>query len=168
MGKQKKKKLLYFYFNGDLHKALHANRPADILTAWNYPKGKMMKYSLSLVLKEGGRAFTSGEVMRMLGRSWNTIVRAIDTGAIHPPQKNYTLDEHRRDYAFKWSEDDVMALHSYLKTVHRGRPRKDGKITSQKDLPNAAELRAMMRQNTVLYVKNESGKFVPTWEAQKF
>lgn len=99
----------------------------------------------------------------MVDRGWRTINNAITNGDIERPQITYSLDENRNEYAFYWREEDIMALHDYLKTVHFGAPRKDGRVTP-KELPTNSELRAMIRQGTVLYVK-DGEKFVPTWRA---
>lgn len=165
--KKKPKPLLYFFYNGELHKRIHVNRGADLITAWNYPKGKMCKHILSDVRKNGQTAFTTKQVCAMLGRSPKTVKLAISDGHIHEPQYSYGLDEKRNKFAFFWSEKDIMELHEKFMNTHIGRPRKDGMVTTGK-LPTASELRAMIRQNTILYVKNDSGEFVPTWQAEKF
>lgn len=160
----KTKPLRYFFYRGDLHKKIHINRPNDTIVAWNYPKGKVERYVYSDVRKNGGQAFYTGEVAKMVNRHPITLRRAMEDGMIREPQQSYGLDEERNPYAYFWSEKDIMELHDYLKTVHYGRPRKDG-LTAPLNLPTAAELRAMIRQGTVFYVK-EGDKFVPTWKAE--
>lgn len=160
-------KLLYFYYNGDLHKKYHIHRGNDVLTAWNYPKGKMEKYVYSDVRKNGSKAFSTKQVCNMLNRGRTQVEMAIVNGMFPAPQHSYSVDENRNMFAYYWSEQDILNAHEYFSTVHRGRPRKDGLITPQA-LPTRAELRAMIRQGTVFYVQTESGEFVPTWEAEKF
>jgi len=167
MSTKRKKTLRYFFYNDELHKKLHINRAEDVITAWNYPQGRVMKYIYSDVRKRGEKAFSTPEVMKLVRRGRGTVLGAVDDGNIPRPQFTYGLDENRNLYKYYWSEKDIMALHAYLKTVHIGRPRHDDKITPG-NLPSAAELRAMMKQGTVLYVKTESGEFVPTWQAEKF
>jgi hypothetical protein len=48
-------------------------------------------------------------------------------------------------------------------TVHIGRPRKDGRVTPGR-MPSKAELRALMRHDTMTYVKNADGEFTPVWK----
>lgn len=164
--KPKKKPIRYFFYNGDLHKKLHINRGADLITAFNYPQGKAMKYSYTDVKRNGEKAFSTKQVAEMLNRAQRVIEKEGRSGNIHRPQAQYGL-EHRRDHAYYWSESNIMELHAYLCTVHKGRPRNDGVVTPWR-LPTVAELRAMMRQGTVYYVKDDDGNFVPTWEAEKF
>lgn len=164
--KPKTKPLRYFFYRGDLHKKIHINRGDDVITAWNYPKAQVFQYVYSDVRKNGEQAFSTRQVEKLVRRTRRTIAEAISGGWIRPPQRTYGMDANRNGYAYYWSEKDIMELHDYLKTVHRGRPRKDGRITPQ-DLPTASELRAMIRQGTVFYVK-VGDEFVPTWQAEKF
>lgn len=161
--KPKVKPLRYFFYRGELHKKIHINRGDDVITAWNYPKHKVEVYVYSDVRRNGEQAFTTQQVKKMVRRGRAIISKAINEGMIPAPQLTYSLDENRGTYAYYWSEKDIMNLHDYLKTVHIGRPRLDGRVNSGK-LPSAAELRAMIRQGTVFYVK-VGDEFVPTWEA---
>lgn len=165
--KKKKKPLRYFFYKGDLHKKLHINRGADLITAWHYRAGKPVKYSYTEVKKNGKRAFSTAEVAKMVKRDHWGILSHISNGHIRPPEMNYSLDENRNTYAYYWNEDNIMELHDYLKTVHIGRPRKDGEITAGRGLPNARELRALIRDNRIYYVENDKGEFVPTWDADR-
>lgn len=167
MSRRKKprvKPLRYFFYRGDLHKKIHIHRPNDIVIAWNYPKGATERYVYSDVRRNGEQAFSTRQVEQMIGRSQKTIKNAIRDGMIRAPQRTYGLNEERNGYAYYWSEKDIMELHDYLKTVHFGRPRKDGRVTP-KQMPTASELRAMIRQGTVFYVKS-GDEFVPTWRAE--
>jgi hypothetical protein len=163
----KKKPLRYFFYKGELHKKIHINRGADIITAWSYPRGHTVRHSYSDVRRNGEKAFSTREVEGFVKRSRRTVKGAIEKGMIAAPQRTYGIDENRNGYAYYWSEQDIMNLHDYLVTVHIGRPRNDGMITTG-NLPSKAELRAAIRQGTVFYVQTESGEFVPTWKAEKF
>lgn len=174
--KSRRKPLKYFYLDGKLvedgptipllHKKLHINRSADIITTWCYPMHKRVAYTYSSVLAKKKPAFTGREVYVMLNRSRVSVENAIIRGDIEPPQKTYGIDEHKRGYAYYWSEKDVLAAHAYFSTVHRGRPRKDGLINAS-GLPTARELRAMMHDENILYVK-QGDTFLPTWRAEHF
>lgn len=164
--KKKSKPLNFFFFKGDLHRRVHINRGADVITAWNYPKAKLEKYVYSHVRREGQKAFSTTEVGELVNRKKRTIKYAMARGDIPMPQQTYTLDEERRPLTYYWREEDIMELHSFLSTVHKGRPRKDGRVTPS-NLPSASEVRAMIRQGTVFYTK-VGDEFVPTWQAEKF
>lgn len=158
------KPLRYFFYQGKLCKKIHIHRPNNIITAWNYPDAVLEKYVYSDVRKNGEQAFSTRQVGQMIGRTPKTIKLAVTDGWVKRPQVTYGFDENRNEFAFYWSEKDILELRDYLSTVHRGRPRKDGMVTPQ-HLPTAAELRAQIRQGTVFYVK-VGDEFVPTWQAE--
>lgn len=161
------KKLRWFYFHGDLHKKIHISLGEDIITCWHYKEGRTKKYSYTDVKKNSDPAFRTSQVCKMLARGRTTVEMAIINGDIPAPEMAYTIAEDTKPWGYMWSEDDVLNLHDYLLTIHIGRPRLDGLITPA-GIPNRRELRAMMRQGTVFYVKGKDGEFVPTWQAERF
>ena len=46
-----RKKLLYFFLNGKIHKVIRASKAKDELVAWCYPDKKRVMYSYSQVKK---------------------------------------------------------------------------------------------------------------------
>lgn len=169
-GRKRSRKLNYFFLDvadlgPTLHKSLHINRGGDIITAWSYPQRKRVGYTYSDVRRRMETAFTTKQVSEMVNRSRVTIENAILEGAIEEPQYTYGINEVQKKYKYMWHEKNIMALHTYLSSVHRGRPRKDGLITAS-NLPNSRELRAMIHQKPVMGYLDEDGKFVPTWQAQ--
>ena len=163
---RQRKRLTYFFVNGELHRSLHVQRAADLIRAWNYPQHKMVGYSYTDVLKNHEKAYSTKDVCYMINRSRQRVEDAILSGKIKKPQKTYNINPDRpgKWESYRWSEEEVYDLHDYFLTVHRGRPRNDGLITPS-GLPSKQELRAMMRQEVTLYIQNEEGKFVPTWAA---
>lgn len=166
-GRRKSRPLNYFYLNGKLHKKLHINRGADTITTWCYPDHRRVAYTYSDVLLNKEPAYTLQEVGKMLNRRPDTIERAILEGNIVAPQYTYGLDENKHKYKYMWHESDIIAAHEYFSQVHKGRPRKDGLITPM-HLPTLRELRAIIRQQNILYVRDEDGSFRPTWQAANF
>jgi hypothetical protein len=166
-GKRRSKKLRYLYLNGDLHRVLHINRPADIITMWSYSQHKRVGYTYSDVKARMEKAFTTTEVCKMLNRTKVTVENAILNGDIEAPQYTYGLTETKKKYQYLWHEKDIMALHEVLSNRHVGKPRKDGLI-NPRSLPTAREVKAMIRHDAILYVKTDDGRFVPTWEAEQF
>lgn len=162
--KGKMPKLKYFFYRGDLHKKIYINRSDDIIDAWNYPKGELRQYVYSDVRQNGEQAYTTRQVGELVGRSPKIIKEHIQKGMVRRPQMTYSLDEPANTYAFYWSEKDIMELHDFLRTVHFGRPRLDGRATPLA-MPSRAELRAALRQGTVFYIK-DGESFVPTWKAE--
>lgn len=158
---------LYFYLNDQLHKKLVINRGQDMITTWCYPLGKRVAYTYSDVKKRKEPAFYTREVAKLVNRSVDSLEDALIRGDIPPPQKSYGIDENRRPYAYFWSERDIMNAHEYFSNVHRGRPRNDGLVTPGR-LPTVRELRAMIRNEEILYIRGEDGEFRPVWKAEQF
>lgn len=163
----RKKPLRYFYLNGDLHKKLQINRGKDTIVTWCYPLHKRVAYTYSEVRRKKRPAFSTKEVAAMMGRKPLALDRAIMRGDVEPPQHVYSLTPEKKKLKYMWSEDDVMAVHEYFSNVHRGRPRKDGLITSSK-MPSAREVRALINQEVILWIQNDDGEFIPTWKANDF
>lgn len=164
--KRKKKtaeKFLYFYLDDKLYKTLHKNRAEDLIIVWDYEAGKRIAYSLSQVLKNKKGAYTVSQAAKMINRSTDTIKRHWRAGDIRKPIQTYSLDGQRKPNKYFYSEDNIREMHEFFKTVHRGRPRNDGYITASK-IPSLAELEALMRNEKVLYAKNDEGEFVPVWK----
>jgi hypothetical protein len=164
---KKSRPLKYFYLNGNLHRSLHINRGADEIVAWCYPLVKRVTYAYSDVKRYKETAFSTQEVARLLNRRSDTIKKAVWKGHIPEPQSTYGLTETRKKYQWMWNEKDIMEAHAHFSSVHRGRPREDGRVTPA-PIPSARELRAMIRNEEILYVEVAPGEFRPTWIAPNF
>lgn len=157
----------YFYVDSKLYRTIKDDRPNDLRRCWSYEHNRVVDFSLSDVKRRGQQAFDTAEVARLLNRSKENIFMHLRQGAINPPVKISTnkKDDPRIDFGFyKWSEDDVLALHEHYLTVGSGRPRKDGMITSGARIPTRLELVAMMKQNRMYYVRTADGSFVPIFD----
>lgn len=162
--RRKNKSLRYFFLNGQHHKVIRISRAEDILIAWNYVEKKRCSYILSVAKRSMMRAFTIKEVSSIFQRDRLVIHGYINQGKIRRPAvADPVSDSSTRPGKYLFSEDDMRDLHSYLLTVHRGRPRNDGQIT-QSRVMSRAELEAMMKEDTILYTKNSEGEFVPVWK----
>jgi hypothetical protein len=157
------KRWSYFYLNGALHKTLETKRSEDLLVAWNFKENKRVAYVLNDAYRRRQRAYTCSQVSKMLNRHVDTLKRHLRAEEIRKPQAVYSLDGTDRLVQYMFSEDDVRETYEFFKTVHRGRPRKDGGTTIS-DLPSKAELEALLRNEKVLYTKSEEGEFVPVWK----
>jgi hypothetical protein len=162
-GKGTSKKFRHFYINNQLHRVLRQSRGEDLLIAWDYQLGKRVAYSLSDVKKNMQHAYPISEVVRIIGKHEDTIKRHLYAGNLKYPQQAYSLNGNKTPGKYYWSESDIRDMHNFFKTVHRGRPRSDGAITVG-DMPSRAELEALMKQENVLYIKNDDGTFVPVWK----
>lgn len=164
--RKKRGQVRYFYVNGHLHKRLSVNRSADLMTAWDYVDGKRKMYVLSDVRKRMQHAFGVSDAARILNRHRMTITKYISQGLVPEPQRirdMFTGEPGKHVL----SEDDIFNLHEYMLTVHYGRPRKDGLITNL-DMPTREQLKALVKQQVMLYIEDDKGNFVPVWKEQVF
>lgn len=155
--KPTRKKFLYFFLNGNIHKVIKSSRSKDELVAWCYPDKKRVLYSYSQVNKYMENAYTMTQVGKILNKHKVTIQDYILDGKIKAPQKVYPIGnpEHANWSKYMFSESDIMDLHSFIL---------DSGYSS--DMPSKSELSAILKNNLILYTKTEEGKFVPVWKAE--
>jgi hypothetical protein len=150
--------------DGVLYKIIRADRAQDIIRAWCFETKKIVQFVYSDVKRNSQQAFDTEEVAKLLNRSKTNLFYHLRRGTINPPYKIHTHDHENHQYDFgyfKWSEDDVFALHEHYLTAGAGRPRKDGILRSAPRIPSRLELVAMMKHNKMYYVQDADGNFVP-------
>jgi hypothetical protein len=151
-----RKKFLYFFLNGKVHKVLRLSRAKDEVVAWCYPDKKRVMYSYSQVDKNMEKAYTIVEVSKMLGRHRVTIEDYILEGKIKQPQKVYPISNPDSTWSkYMLSESDILDIHQFI--IDAGHIR---------DLPSRSELQALLKHNLILYTKTVDGSFVPVWKAE--
>jgi hypothetical protein len=150
-----RKKFLYFFLNNQLHKVIRLSRAKDEVIAWRYSDKKRVLYSYADVQKNMENAYTITQVGAILGRHKVTIEEYILQGKISTPQKVYPISNPDSTWSkFMFSESDILKLHEYI--LEAG---------YTKNIPSKAELRALLKNNMILYTKTETG-FVPVWKAE--
>ena len=156
-------RILYFYLNDVLHRALQINRSEDTIIAFNFVEGRRVAYNYSDVQKNKKHAYSISEASKLINRHSDTIKRHIRSGEIQKPQQAYALDDKTKLSRYYFTDADIRNLREFFKTVHIVLPRKDGEVTAS-NIPSKIELEAMLRNETILYVKGDSGDFVPVWK----
>lgn len=149
------KRFVYFFLNDKIHKVLKASHSRDELIAWCYPDKKRVLYSYSLVKKNMENAYTIKQAGEILGRHKVTIEEYILQGKIKEPQRVYPIGNPESTWnKFMLSEGDILDLHQFITDAgYSG------------NLPSRNELRAILKQNLILYTKTNDGEFVPVWKA---
>lgn len=151
-----RKKFVYFFLNGKVHKVLRLSRAKDEVVAWSYVDKKRVMYSYAQVDKNMERAYTVLEAGKILGRHRVTIEEYILQGKIKQPQKVYPISNPESTWSkYMLSESDILDIHQFI--IDAGHIR---------DLPSRAELQALLKHNLILYTKTDDGKFVPVWKAE--
>ena len=151
-----RKKFVYFFLNGKVHKVLRLSRAKDEVVAWSYVDKKRVMYSYAQVDKNMERAYTVLEAGKLLGRHRVTIEEYILQGKIKQPQKVYPISNPDSTwFKFMLSESDILDIHQFI--LDQGYLR---------DLPSRTELKALLKHNMILYTKTVDGSFVPVWKAE--
>lgn len=163
-----------FFINSKFHEVVNVNRSAGMIRAYNFIDDSIVTYSISDYKKFRQQAFTIGNVSKLVGRDTTAIWKAIDRGAITKP---YMLplkkDAGKGQFAvgrvgvYYFSEDNIYEVREYFASIHKGRPRADGAITSYK-VPTVEELDALLGKREMVYVKNKNGEYVPIWKRVDF
>lgn len=171
MAKQRRAKaqrrVLYFYLNDALHKTLQVNRADDTIIAFNFVEGKRVAYNYTDVKKNRKHAYSISEVAKLINRHADTIKRHLRSGDLRKPQQAYALDDKTKLSRYYFKDEDIKEMREFFKTIHIGRPRNDGQITAS-NIPSKVELEALLRNETVLYIKDNEGDFVPVWKAPEW
>ncbi len=151
-----RKKFVYFFLNGKVHKVLRLSRAKDEVVAWSYLDKKRVMYSYAQVDKHMEKAYTVLEAGKILGRHRVTIEEYILQGKIKQPQKVYPISNPDSSWSkYMLSESDILDIHQFI--IDAGHIR---------DLPSRSELQAILKHNLILYTKTNDGKFVPVWKAE--
>ena len=151
-----RKKFVYFFLNGKVHKVLRLSRAKDEVVAWSYVDKKRVMYSYAQVDKNMERAYTVLEAGKLLGRHRVTIEEYILQGKIKQPQKVYPISNPESTWSkYMLSESDILDIHQFI--LDQGYLR---------DLPSRTELKALLKHNMILYTKTVDGSFVPVWKAE--
>lgn len=158
----------HFFLDGKLYKMVRQDRAANLLRAWDFTENAHKTFILSDAKKRMKNAYDTIEVARMLNRTRERIQYYINKGIIHRPQAIYAKGMNGSGHPFdvlKWSDDDILALHTYLLTSGGGRPRKDGLQYSAARIPSRSELLAILRHQPMFYMQTSEGEMVQVWSA---
>lgn len=167
---KRRKKFVYFYYNGKLHKTLSANRAQNTIWAWSYSEGKRYVYELHHVRRYGERAFSTSEVVKILRVSRNWIVKQFNENNVYPPERSYNIegDLGKGLGRYRFSRKKILELHDLMLDNRSSTKRIDGLVTNDKRVPSRREVELAMDHGIYLYAKTEDGQFVPVWDSEDF
>ena len=150
------------FINDELHRIVHINIPADIITTYNYVQDKVIQYPYRSMKKYMKRAYSIGEAARVISRHPDRIRMAIRNGNLP--------DGHKSGINGKkyFTQEEIFGMQEFFANVHLGRPRKDGSVTPKKNSVTKEEASARLGSREMLYVQNENGDFIPVWRTIEF
>lgn len=152
-----------FFFNKELVRLVHYNRPNDICLIYNFIKDKEQTLLYSDFKKHRKRAYNVKNTLKILNRSRPQFERWLKRGLIEPPTGAVIGGKRVFGEMAYYSEDDLFTIRSVLATIHIGRPRKDGRVNAAKDIPTEKELRSLLGDAIMLYTRTKGGEYIPVW-----
>lgn len=155
-----------FFINGELVRLLHSNRAANVCSLYNFNQSKEQNMLYTDFKKHRKRAYTVANTLRIFKRSRMQLERWIKDGIIPPPVGATPGGVRKFTKLSYYSEDNIFAIRSAISKIHKGRPRKDGRITASKDIPSERDLRSLLGDAIMLYTKTEDGRFIPVWQEE--
>ena len=155
-----------FFLNEDLVRVINTNRGFNIVNLFNLTKDKEQSMLLSDFKKYRKRAYTVASTAKLLNRGPAQMYRYMNEGLIKHPTGSLPGGERMFTQLSFYSEDDIFEIREAMSKIHRGRPRKDGKISNS--VLTEQELRAKMGDALMLYTRTKDGEFVPVWSEQTY
>lgn len=119
----------YCWLAGDLVRITHVSPAHDLLEGYNFSKNQHVKMSLHGARLVVIPALRIGDVAILLNRKPDTIRKWEQKGWIPEPTKFNVSLSGKKILRF-YKPKDVEAIRDLVSSIHRGRPRKDKKVTS--------------------------------------
>jgi len=154
-----------FFLNKDLVRVIHINKASNIVSFYNIIQGKSQTMLYSDFKKHRRRCYTVANTAKILNRSRVQFQRWVARG-VFPESIGDSLGG-KRGFQINayYSEDHLFEIREIMTTIHMGKPRIDGKITSYKVLTEQ-DLRSRIGDAIMLYTRTSDGRFIPTWQEQ--
>lgn len=156
-----------YFLEGELMRADEIVVSSNIVYLTNVTKGTTHTMLYTDFKKHRKRAYTVAAAAALLDRGSAQMRRYINSGLIKAPVGGMIGGVRKFGIHAYYSEDDLFDIREALTTVHRGRPRADGKVTPSRVLTEA-QLRARMGDALMLYTRTEDGRFVPVWAEETY
>lgn len=151
----------YFFLNSKLHKFLRSIRQENIIVAWSFEDEERLWYDASMVKRDHTNAYRITEVAEFFNKR-STFIRSLIGRKIldRPSGQAYNIAT-RKPGMYYWSEEDVLDIRNKLYEIL---PKNEfNEPMWQNKLISDAELRAKMRQDNSMYIRDKEGNFVKVW-----
>lgn len=130
----------YLYLN-QIYKVLLVSSGTDEIILEEIATGKQFSVRYGVFGKAYKRVFKVGDVASWLNRTARSIYRYESRGQIKKAQQYQYGNRSIRFYTI----DDALEMHEMISGLHRGRPRKDGRIVNN-TLPDIGRLKIELRE----------------------
>ena len=152
-----------WFFNGDLVSIHHKNRAAGIITLYNWIRDSHISVSYKDSRRFRRKAYSIVETAELLNRNPNYFGRKIREGIFPKPMARAVNGIQTSTYPSYYTEEQVFKIRDIMSVIHRGHPRNDGLVTNN-TTPTEDQLRAKINNSLLVYVRDEDGNFIPTFD----
>lgn len=163
--------LRWFFWDGKLYRTTKVSVLRNELFAWCFEDQQEVQFAYSHIKFHHEKAWRTRDVAKILNRSPSAIKNDISHfKVIRKPAVGYPVGRPPGSIPkwYMWSKKDIYMYHDYLLGVHYGLPRKDGKITPNKNLPTRAELRAKLNDDYTILIQDKHGNTYPAFRETMF
>lgn len=133
----------YYWVGGDLVRVNLVSPAHDLIEFYNFSQGCKVRASYNGSKLVALPALRIGDVANMMGRKPDTIRKWERKGWIPEPSKFNVSLRGKKILRF-YTPKDVEAIRDLISSVHRGRPRKDKRVTSS--LISEGNLKLLLRE----------------------
>ena len=151
-----------WFLDGDLVRITHVSRASGIVTLYNCTKDCTMTTTMLEFKRKRRRAYMVSEAAALLNYNRKTIPRLVKSGFLPPPVGELPGGKTAFHHLSYYSEDHIWEARNLMAQTHMGKPRKDGLVTNNRT-PTEQELRHAMGDGMIFYMKDETGRFIPTF-----
>lgn len=154
-----------FFVDEILYRKVRGSLVRDEMTVYSMMDREFQILSYSYVLRNFEQAYKLEEVGKMINRSKHTVFDRIYNGdLVGAHAVIWPMTDGTKPRGWRFSPKGVEKVWEFFAEM-QDRISKDPLSRGQnKRLPSRSELRAMLRNEVVMYIKDESGEFRPTWK----
>lgn len=154
---QRNKTKSFFFWNDVPYRVIKERRRDNLVEALDLKENRRVMFPWNDWKRHRRKAFTTGQVAEILGRSHTRVRLWLVDGFIpRPYQINPDTKYGETKVNMLWSEDDIYQARDYMES------------TGRRDTPSRATVQAIINDDKLVqYVKDEeTGEFIPVWVAQ--
>lgn len=147
-----------FFLGDNLYTRIKVQKHLDQIECWGHVEKAFVLLSFSYVLHNQETAYGTTEVAKMLWRAPGSLLNSIQRGNIRPTIAYIPVGRPDADpIMYAWNKKGIMEAWEYfVNTNYRG-------SGSPVPTPSKKELRAALNHEVVMYIRDDSGEFIPTW-----
>lgn len=152
-----------WFLGNDLVTIHHKSESAGIVVIKNLTQDRLESMTMKEFRRFRKRAYTITEAAELLNHDRSYLSRRAKEGYWPPPVGRNPGGRQYGTQPAYYNEDHLYQIRNIMSQIHAGRPRKDGFVTNNQT-PTETQLRAAINNQLFVYVKDNDGNFIPTFD----